>query len=112
MSANLTTYFGDLEACVEAILERAGPNIVFGSPIALGKPNHIVNGLYRRALRDRGIHLTILGGLSIERPRPKTDLERRFLEPILDRIFGDYPELEYVEPYRLSTLPPNIEVAE
>ncbi len=112
MSKNSTTYFDDLKACVEAIVERVGPNIVFGSPLALGKPNHIVNGLYRRALEDRGIHLTILGGLSIERPRPKNDLERRFLEPFLDRIFGDYPDLEYVKPYRRSTLPPNVEVAE
>ena len=45
MSQATTRYLDDVDACVDAILERIGPRIVFGSPIALGKPNHLINAL-------------------------------------------------------------------
>ena len=55
MSASTTVYHTEMEACVDAIVERTGPHVVFGSPFALGRPNHVLNGLYRRALADRGV---------------------------------------------------------
>ena len=48
----------------------------------------------------------------IERAKPASNLEKRFLEPILERIFGDYPGFEYLSAVRSNTLPPNVEVAE
>ena len=112
MSKPTTRYCDDVEACVDAILDRVGSRVVFGSPIALGKPNHLINALYRRAVADSSIHLTLLGGLSIGRSRSNSELERRFVEPFLDRMFGDCPDLDYVEPYLRSALPPNVDVAE
>ena len=43
----------DAEGCVEAVLSQVGRKIVLAMPIAIGKPNHFVNALYRRAVRDQ-----------------------------------------------------------
>ncbi len=81
-------------------------------PIAIGKPNHFVNALYRRAVQDKSISLKIFTALSFVRPALKSDLERRFAGPLLERLFGRYPYLDYVEALKRGTLPPNIEVRE
>ena len=39
-------------------------------------------------------------------------MERRFLEPALGRLFGDYPQVEYARLMRESRLPANIRVTE
>ncbi len=39
-------------------------------------------------------------------------MERRFLEPFVERVFRDYPDLDYVHAYRHNQLPPNIRVLE
>jgi len=39
-------------------------------------------------------------------------LERRFLEPLAERLFDGYPELSYVEPLKRGKLPDNIRVTE
>lgn len=102
----------DPEQCVEATLARVGKNIVMGLPVALGKPNTLVNAFVRRALRDRSLQLHILTGLSFRTPRWRSDLERRFLQPFVQRVFGDYPELEYVRLLEAGKLPKNITVSE
>jgi acyl-CoA hydrolase len=100
------------EECVDQIIQRVGDRIVLGLPLGLGKPCQIANALYRRAKADPQIHLTILSALHIERPASHNDLEKRFLDPILDRIFGDYPGFDYLPDVRSDCLPPNVEVAE
>ncbi|HSC47631.1 MAG TPA: acetyl-CoA hydrolase/transferase C-terminal domain-containing protein, partial [Gammaproteobacteria bacterium] len=100
------------EDCVEAILARVGPRIVVGTPLGIGKPNHLINALYRRAARDPSIHLRIMTALSLERPGWHSALERRFMEPFAARVFGDYPELEYMRALRRGTLPANVELSE
>ncbi len=102
----------DAEACVEALLSQVGRNVVLAMPIAIGKPNHFINALYRRAVQDKSISLKIFTGLSFVRPAPKTDLERRFAGPLLERLFGRYPYLDYAEALKHGTLPPNVEVRE
>jgi acyl-CoA hydrolase len=102
----------DIESCVEAALAHVGRRICLGAPLGLGKANHVVNEFYRRACEDRSIDLRIFTALTLARPRWKSDLERRFLEPLNERLFGDYPELEYVDPLRLGRLPDNIRVSE
>ena len=104
--------FTAVEACVDKIIEKVGRRIVLGLPLGLGKPCHIANALYQRAKADPSIHLTIFSALHIERPVPGNDLEKRFLEPILDRIFGDYPGLDYMLDLRADKLPPNATVSE
>ena len=77
------------EECVDRIIDSVGSRIVLGLPLGLGKPCQIANALYKRAKADPGIHLKIFTALYIERPVPTNDLEKRFLGPILERIFGD-----------------------
>ncbi len=96
----------------EAIAERVGRRIVLAIPIGIGKPNLLVNALYRLALADRSIKLRILTGLSLVRPAYKSDIERRFVAPLLDRQFATWPDLEYAEAIRNGSLPANVEVHE
>ena len=97
---------------VEAIIKRTGSAIVLAIPMGIGKPNHLVNALYRRVKGDPSLTLKILTALSLERPVGHSDLEQRFLEPFAARVFGDYPDLEYVKDSRAGRLPSNINVFE
>ena len=100
----------DAEACVEAVLSQVGRKIVLAMPIAIGKPNHFVNALYRRAVQDKSISLKIFTALSFVKPTLKSDLERRFAGPLIQRLFGQFPDLEYAVALQRGQLPPNIEV--
>ena len=104
--------FSSIDECVDATLARVGRHVVLGLPLGIGKPNLVANEFHRRAVQDPSLRLTILTALSLARPKARTDLERRLLDPIVARVFADYPELEYAEAARRGTLPPNIEVIE
>src|SRR5688500_2321222 len=105
-------YYTEVETCVEEILLKVGRRIVLGTPLGIGKANHLVNEFFRRAREDSRIDLHIFTALTLARPRWKSELERRFLEPLVERLFGGYPELEYAEPSRRGELPKNIRVTE
>jgi hypothetical protein len=47
---------------------------------------------------------------SFVKPTLKSDLERRFAGPLVQRIFGQFPDLEYAAALQRGQLPPNIEV--
>jgi acyl-CoA hydrolase len=111
MNKRPSTY-SDVETCVDDILSKVGRRIKLGTPLGLGKANHLVNEFFRRALKDSNIKLHIFTALSLAPPAWKGDLERRFLEPISERLFGDYPSLEYVDFVRRGELPENIRVSE
>jgi acyl-CoA hydrolase len=98
--------------CVEATLSRVGKHVVLGLPVAIGKPNTLVNSFVARALADSNIRLTIVTALSLRAPRGHSELERRFIEPFSRRVFGDYPELDYLRLIERNQLPSNIEVLE
>ena len=100
------------EDCVEAILAKVGPRLVVGAPLGIGKPNPLVNALYRRVAADPSLHLRLVTALSLERPTAKSELEKRFLDPFAARVFGDYPELEYMQALRTGRLAPNVELSE
>ncbi|HJP90338.1 MAG TPA: acetyl-CoA hydrolase/transferase C-terminal domain-containing protein [Pyrinomonadaceae bacterium] len=105
-------YYPDVETCVEETLRKVGRRIVLGTPLGLGKANHLVNEFFRRAREDPKINLHIFTALTLARPHWKSELERRFVQPLGERIFGGYPELEYVEPLKRGRLPENIRVTE
>ncbi|MGH8265417.1 MAG: acetyl-CoA hydrolase/transferase C-terminal domain-containing protein, partial [Steroidobacteraceae bacterium] len=98
--------------CVEATLSRVGRHVVMLLPLALGKPNPLANEFFRRAAREPDIRLKIFTALSLRKPTWTSDLERRFLAPFVARVFGNYPELDYVTALRSGTLPKNVEVVE
>ncbi len=104
--------FSDPEAIAEDIIRDVGTNLVVGLPLGLGKANHIVNALYARAVADRTINLTFFSALTLEKPRPMSLLERRFIAPVIERLFGGYPDLTYADALRANALPPNIRVIE
>jgi len=101
-----------IDAAVDAVLDRIPGDIVLGIPLAIGKPNPFVNALYRRIKANPARRLTIVTALSLEKPVGKSELEQHFLEPLVARVFSDYPDLAYVKDLRGPGLPPNIEVRE
>jgi len=102
-----------VDSCVERILDHARGDLRVGAPLGLGKPNVLLNAIYARAQQDPALKLTLYTALSLARPHPKTDLERRFLVPFLERQFGrDYPDLAYVTALHAGTLPANVRVHE
>ncbi len=101
-----------VEECVDAAIAVVGKRIVLGAPLGLGKPNQLVNAFYRRAASDDSIELTIFTALSLEVPKPKSDIEARLLQPFLERHFGTYVELAYLRDVKAGKLPPNVTVHE
>src|SRR5579872_3522416 len=104
--------FSDPEAIAEDIIRDVGNDLVVGLPLGLGKANHIVNALYARAAADRSIKLTLFSALTLEKPRPSNLIERRFISPVIERLFGGYPDLAYAAALRANELPPNVQVIE
>jgi Acetyl-CoA hydrolase/transferase C-terminal domain len=104
--------FSDPEAIAEDIIRDVGTTLMVGLPLGLGKANHVVNALYARAVADRSINLALFSALTLEKPRPGNLLERRFISPVIDRLFGGYPDLAYAGALHAGALPPNIQVIE
>lgn len=104
--------FASAEAIAERIIADVGKTIVLGLPLGLGKANRIANALFARAAADPSIKLKIFTALTLEKPRAASELERRFIDPVIERLFGGYPELAYAGSLRANALPPNIEVNE
>ncbi len=102
--------FASAERLVDALLERVGPHVVLGLPVGIGKPPHIANALYRRACADPSLRLTIFTALTLERPQAGSELERRFLAPLAERLFAGWPELDYARELHANALPPNVQV--
>jgi acyl-CoA hydrolase len=97
---------------VEQILQTVQGDLVMAIPLGLGKPNPLVNALYRRIAASPERRLKLFTALSLEKPQGKSSLEAHFLEPLVARVFADYPDLDYVKALRAGTLPANIEVHE
>lgn len=108
----MTLYIDSMEACVDHILDTVVGDVVLGIPLGVGKPNPLVNALYRRIRGNPARRLRIVTALSLERPVGHSELEKNFLEPLVARVFEDYPDLDYVKDLRAGKLPPNIEVRE
>lgn len=112
MNESAPRVFGDVAACVEATLARVGKRIVLCAPIGAGKPVALINEFWRRAAADPAIDLTIMTGLTLSKPRGKSELERRLIGPMAARIFGDGPDPAWLEPLHASALPANVRVHE
>jgi acyl-CoA hydrolase len=109
----MTEFLADTAACLARILAHAGAHLRVATPLGLGKPNVLLNAIYHRAESDATLKLDIYTALSLARPQAKSDLERRFLDPFLERHFGkDYPDLAWVAAQHANALPANIRVHE
>ena len=99
-----------IECAVDDVLARLPPHIHLGLPPGLGKANRFVNALYQRIRQLPERHLTIYTALSLGRPALGEGLQRQFLEPFIERVFGDYIELDFLGDLHRNTLPHNIHV--
>src|SRR6476619_5446060 len=104
--------FQDAERVADAVISRVGKNIMLALPLGLGKANHVANALFARAATDRSITLRIFTALTLEKPRGRSELERRFLQPLSERLFAGYPELAYATALHRNELPANVQVDE
>ncbi|MCJ8501898.1 acetyl-CoA hydrolase/transferase C-terminal domain-containing protein [Desulfatitalea alkaliphila] len=104
--------FLDIEQCVDHIVGMFGKDIRMGMPLGLGKAVPLVNALYQRVKQNPELRLTLYTALSLEKPNWSSDLERRLLEPIVDREWTGVPDLDYMRDLRSGGLPPNVTVHE
>ncbi len=102
----------DAGALADSILKKTSGRVVLAIPLGLGKPVHLVNILYQRACADPGISLKIYTALTLEKPAANSELERRFIAPLTDRLFKGYAGLDYAKALRRGDLPGNIEIVE
>lgn len=102
----------DVKKTVDDIIAHVGKDIKFGMTLALGKPILLINELYRRAKEDPEIKLDIVTALALEKPRGHSELEKRFLTPLADRVFEGTPEFDYMLDLRAGKLPKNVAVYE
>ena len=100
------------QRAVDDLIARIGKTIIVGIPLGLGKPVPLVNALFHRAKQDAGIQLTIITALSLAIPRAGNELQRRFLEPFVEREFAGVPEPAYIKDQLDGSLPENIRVLE
>lgn len=98
--------------CVDQVIQRVGKKITLGLPLGLGKPIHFANALYQRAKDDPSIELHIVTALSLLAPKPAEGLEKRFMDPFIERLYGDIPELDYARAVLNHDLPDNVKVSE
>jgi len=99
-----------IENAVDHVLAQLPAHIHMGLPLGLGKPNLFVNALYARIRQLPERQLTIYTALCLGRPEMGEGLQERFLEPFIDRVFGDYPELDFLADLHRDSLPPNVRV--
>ncbi|WP_166221789.1 acetyl-CoA hydrolase/transferase family protein [Pseudomonas atagonensis] len=99
-----------IEQAVDDVLARLPAHIHMGLPLGLGKPNHFVNALYRRIKGLPERQLTIYTALCLGRPNLGDGLQKRFIEPFVERVFGDYPEFDFLADLQRDSLPANIRI--
>jgi acyl-CoA hydrolase len=104
--------FDDVGEIVDATLARVGKRVVLALPLGIGKPNLIANEFFRRARADATLDLTIFTALSLRKPTGASDLEKRFIGPLAERVFGNYPELDFLAAVRADAVPANVRVIE
>ena len=113
MSTESSPEYCSQTAAVDQIIARAGPRLIVGLPLGLGKPNHLINALCARVAADASLSMVLYTALSVDVPQPKPGLESAFAQPFLDRHFGaDYPVLDYVRQLKAGNLCPRIRVHE
>ncbi|WP_339488953.1 acetyl-CoA hydrolase/transferase C-terminal domain-containing protein [Pseudomonas sp. EL_65y_Pfl2_R95] len=99
-----------IDDAVERVLDEIDGPIHLGLPLGLGKPNTWVNALYQRCKQLPERELNIYTALCLGRPQAEQGLQQRFLQPFLERVFADYPELDFLDDLRRGDLPANIRV--
>ncbi len=98
--------------CVKLIVAKTGNKLSIGTPLGIGKPNPLVNAIWQLAKNDSSLRLELFTALSLQVPKGKSLLERRFLKPFTERLFPHYPNLDYIDDLKCNTVPKNMKVTE
>jgi len=106
MESNSPRYFNNPDELAEYVIEKMGFNINVGMVLGLGKPNHIANALFKKAMENPDVNLKILTAISLEPPSWSSELERLFMQPLVERVWDGYVNLDYISAVRKNTLPP------
>jgi len=109
----MTEHLDSIEGAVARLLAHTDGPLRIGAPLGLGKPHRLLNALYDAvaARPERALHLYT--ALSLDPPEGRSDLERRFLGPFVQRLYGDdFPRLKYVRDEKANALPDNVEIEE
>ncbi len=103
---------GSIAEAVESVLDITDGHIRLAMPLGIGKPNPFANAIYQRAKKNHALQLDIYTALSLLKPQASGELEQRFLTPLVARLFGNYPDLDYALDMQRNALPPNVTVHE
>ena len=110
---NAPMCFESPEDAVAALMARIEGPLKIGAPLGIGKPHRLLNSLYAQAAEDPSRPLSLYTALSLDPPRGRSLLEKRFLDPFVERLYGnDFPRLAYVTAQKQDALPTHIEVEE
>ncbi|MCC7516027.1 MAG: acetyl-CoA hydrolase [Pseudomonadales bacterium] len=104
--------FHQLSDALAQILQQSPPHLRVAMPLGIGKPNPLINALYQHCKQNTERPLTLYTALSLLKPHGNSDLEQRFLQPFVERLYGNYPDLDYARDALDNTLPPHICVHE
>jgi acyl-CoA hydrolase len=102
----------DLEAAVDAILERTGERVMCATPLGLGKPVPLLNSLYARVKADSGKRLSISRRFRWTSRGRAASSSAAFWNRICAARSPASPELDYLRDLRRGGLPSNIELIE
>jgi len=101
-----------VDACVDRVIAAVGNDLILGAPLGLGKPVQLLNAFYRRVAAQPDLSLHIYTALSLEKPVPGSQIEAGLAGPIVERLFGDYEDLDFIKAIQENSLPDNIQVSE
>lgn len=109
---NMTTVSTNFSDTISLLETRLGSQWSIGTPLGIGKPNPMINHLYKHAKAHKQLNMEIFTALSLAIPQGKSLLERRFLQNFTQRFFAQYPELSYIHDVKHNCVPDNITVRE
>lgn len=99
-----------LDALARETFRRLDGRVVLAAPVGIGTPTAMVDAFYRIAREDPALSLHVFTALSLLRPTPASELERRLADPFLDRILGDCPAPLHARDLFRDALPGNVRV--
>lgn len=112
MNAQISRRWQHAAELATYLLETHGGHLTVAMPLGLGKANHLINALYKQVSENSAYSLKILTALSLQTPNPQSGLEKSFFEPIKQRLYAGYAELQYVRDLSANQLPANVQVSE
>jgi acyl-CoA hydrolase len=102
----------NLHQLAENTFREMDGHIIMGVPIGIGKAPNLLNAFYDVAKENPQFRLDIHTALTLTRPRTRSDLEKRLLEPFFDRQFAGIAEYKFADAALKQQLPSNISVVQ